>query len=403
MQRSLAATILHERQSYQKMIFIAGPRQVGKTTVLNQVREYFPGPILNWDSLEDRLQISKGSSALFENSSDIYFDEIHKYPRWKNFLKGNFDKYGDNCRIYVTGSARLDVYRRGGDSMMGRYLLFHLHPFTVGELLKPDQIPREISISELLDSDSGSSIAAEAWDNLKVFGGFPEPFLSQKKSFHRRWLSMKNEKLVREDIRDMSRIRELALLEQMIALIPGRVGQPFSLNALREDLEVSHDSIRLWTGLLEEFYYLFLVPAYSKKIARSSKKERKLYLWDYSELNPGGPKFENMIASHLLKWSHVTRDFGYKQIEIFFIKDKEKREVDFLVTEERKPVLLIEAMTSDQKPTESSIRFSSQLGDIPIVQVVDEHNVFVRKSLRGGKKNIEWVLMSASNFCQSLP
>jgi predicted AAA+ superfamily ATPase len=212
-----------------------------------------------------------------------------------------------------------------------------------------------------------------------------------------------HERLVREDIRDTTRLRELALLEQMIVMLPARVAQPFSLNALREDLGVSHDSVTLWTKTLEEFYYLFLIPAYSRKLPRASKKERKLYLWDYSELRSPGEKFENMIASHLLKWSHSAGDLGYTEIDLRFIKNKEKKEVDFLILRDRKPVLLIEAKYADPTPTAASIELSAQLGGIPIIHVVDGDDTLSHKTIREGQHKISWTLTSAAGLCQHLP
>lgn len=397
--RQLSHVLQEERKHYQKMIFVSGPRQVGKTTVLSQLNEIYPGPILNWDNLDDRSRISKEASRLFSENENIYFDEIHKQPRWKNFLKGYFDKYGSQCRIHVTGSARLDVYRRGGDSLQGRYILFRLHPFTLAEILHPSRLPKEHVLSDLLEPDERDLAKAdEAWKILKKFGGFPEPFLRQSEAFYRRWRSQRHERLVREDIRDMTRIRELALLEQMVAILPDRIAQPLSLNALREDLEVSHDSVRLWTQMLEEFYYLFLIPPYNKRLARSSKKEQKVYLWDYSELRLEGALFENMVASHLLKWSQMSRDIGFKEIEIHYIKNKEKMEVDFLITEEKKPVLLIEAKLNDTTPSSNAIQFSQILGKIPVVQLVDQSGVFQKRTI----DSIPWSVMSAARFFKGL-
>ncbi|MBX7143932.1 MAG: ATP-binding protein [Oligoflexia bacterium] len=399
-QRTLSAILRREREKYEKMIFVTGPRQVGKTTILHQLIQYFPGPIFNWDNLDDRHLISTSPRSIFAENEHVYFDEIHKAPRWKNFLKGYFDKYWEQCRIWVTGSARLDVYRRGGDSLLGRYILFRLHPFSVGEILHPDQVPCELEIADILESDETDLPKAhEAWERLKVHGGFPESFLTQSLEFTRKWRAQRHERLVREDIRDLTRIRELALLEQMVALIPSRIGQPFSLNAMREDLEVSHDSIRLWTQCLEEFYYFYFISPYSKRMPRASKKERKVYLWDYSEVSEAGALFENMVASHLLKWAHTTQDMGYREININYIKNKEKQEVDFLVTREKTPLLLIEAKLSDETPSRQALKLSAQLGNIPVLQLVDRPGVFMKRKCEG----IQWTLMSASRFCKALP
>lgn len=393
--------ILHERKKYDKMIFVAGPRQVGKTTVFRQIIDTLPGRLMNWDNIDDRAEISKTPYRPFESEKNLYLDEIHKYPRWKNYLKGAFDTYGSECRIHVTGSARLDVYRRGGDSMVGRYHLFRLHPFSVAEILSKSRVPEKKSIDELLTPETKASQEAwEVWRALEKFGGFPEPFYAQSEKLLKQWRQTRHERLVREDIRDMTRIRELALLEQMLMLIPERTSQLLSLNALREDIEVSHDTIRLWLSTLQEFYYLFLVSPYSRKIVRGLKKEKKLYLWDYAEIVDQGARFENMVASHLLKWVHCWTDLGFEKLDFFYIRDKQKNEVDFLITKDRKPWFLVEAKKSDQTPSQNLLKFARELGTdghpLPTIQLIDSQNTLVKRNIAG----IHWTLCSASLFFQ---
>lgn len=401
--RDLTAMIQAERDTYDKMIFVSGPRQVGKTTLLKQLARGAPGPILNWDNLRDRAMLSKTPYALFESEPNVYLDEIHKYPRWKNLLKGAFDSFGDRCKITVTGSARLDVYRRGGDSLVGRYLLFHLHPFTLGEMLRPGRVPAELSIEEILAPNmNGLTEASHAWDALERYGGFPEPLFAQSDRRTRQWRSMRHERLVREDIRDMTRIRELALMEQMVMLLPERCGNPLSLNQLRTTLEVSHDSVRTWLSTLEQFYYVYFVPPYAKSISRAIKKERKLYLWDWSEVPDEGVRFENMVASHLLRWTTSWREMGYGNYELNFVRNKDGEEVDFLVVKDRRPWLLIEAKVSDTRPAPTLLKFAALLGPqnapLPCVQLTRQETAARPRII----DKVRWHCFSAARFFKTL-
>jgi predicted AAA+ superfamily ATPase len=397
MERILTKLILEERREYKKMIFIAGPRQVGKTTLLARIAERYPGPLFNWDVLEHRKLITQSPRDAFKEGA-VYFDEIHKYPRWKNFLKGMFDTQGDHCLIHVTGSARLDVYRRGGDSLMGRYHLFRMHPVTVAEALGRPLELSEPSHGRLRESAAPNPAAWDAWQALRRFGGFPEPFLAGTAAAHRRWLGSRHERLVREDIRDMSRVRELAQLEQMVQLLPGRAGNPLSLNSLREELLVSHDAVRNWVSTLEDFYYLFLVPPYAGRLARAINKERKLYLWDWSEVEDAGHRFENMVASHLLKWCHYLTDTGLAKADLHYQRDKLKREVDFLITFDRKPWCLVEAKASDRNVSKQALQLSEKAGRIPIYQLVDDGGGTTHRKIDG----IPCTVTSAAAFCAGL-
>ncbi|MEK6705422.1 MAG: AAA family ATPase [Bdellovibrionota bacterium] len=380
------------------MIFVSGPRQVGKTTLFKQLMATYPGPLMNWDDLDSRKLIAHHPYQPFENHTAVYFDEIHKYPRWKNYLKGAFDLYGDRCLIHVTGSVKLDVYRRGGDSLLGRYLLFLLHPFSLAEKCGwkvPAALPDPLRV---LKKSLPVKEHSETWSHLEKFGGFPEPFLAGSEKRHRNWLRTRHERLVREDIRDMSRIRELALMEQMIALLPERSGQLLSLNSLREILEVSHEAVRHWIDLLEQFYYLFLIPPYAGRLGRALKKERKLYLWDWSEVTEPGPRFENMVASHLLKWCDLMTQMGLGNLKLNYVRDKEKNEVDFVLLKENKPWLLVEAKLSDTNFSPSLFRFSERLGGISGIQLIRQSGVLSEK--RSGQAS--FFMASADRFFSGL-
>lgn len=360
----------------EKMVFIGGARQVGKTSMAKYIAEkhYRSSDYLNWDVREDRRNIIQ--SSFKGDAGIVLLDEIHKYKDWKNYLKGQFDKHRDDFKILVTGSARLDVYRRGGDSLMGRYFYYRLHPFSLAECcrtrnpLKPqDEIPVPSATTE----------AREALTALVKFGGFPEPFLKQADRDLRRWHALRVDRLVKEDIRDLETLRDLSALQVLVDLLPARVGSLLSLNALREDLAVAHKTVTHWMDILERFYYHFRIYPFSHKKIRSLKKEPKLYLWDWSEITDNrGATLENIVASHLLKLCHYLNDVDGYKTELYFLRDVDGREVDFLVTEGRKPWFAVEVKSSAKDVSKSLSYFGHKLAIPFLYQLVDERNIDTR-------------------------
>ena len=365
------------RDLNEKMVFIGGARQVGKTSLAKYIAEnYFKHyDYLNWDARDDRKNILQ--SQFKGNAEIILFDEIHKYKDWKNYLKGQFDKHKDDFKILVTGSARLDVYRRGGDSLMGRYYYYRLHPFSLAEFLERGN--EIVPFKEIVFQESGKE-TKEALEIALKFGGFPEPLLKQNEKELRRWHNQRLERLVREDIRDLENIREPSLLHVLVDILPDRVGSLLSLNSLREDLSVAHKTVAHWMDILERFYYHFRIYPFHHKKIRSLKKEPKLYLWDWSEVPDGrGARLENIVASHLLKMCHFLNDVeGYKT-DLHFLRDAEAREVDFLVTESGKPWFAVEVKSNSREVSKSLPYFGDRL-DIPFLyQAVSEKDVDIRK------------------------
>ena len=365
------------RDLNEKMVFIGGARQVGKTSLAKYIAEnYFKHyDYLNWDARDDRKNILQ--SQFKGNAEIILLDEIHKYKDWKNYLKGQFDKHKDDFKILVTGSARLDVYRRGGDSLMGRYYYYRLHPFSLAEFLERGN--EIVPFKEIVFQESGKE-TKEALEIALKFGGFPEPLLKQNEKELRRWHNQRVERLVREDIRDLENIRELSLLHVLVDILPDRVGSLLSLNSLREDLSVAHKTVAHWMDILERFYYHFRIYPFHHKKIRSLKKEPKLYLWDWSEVPDGrGARLENIVASHLLKMCHFLNDVeGYKT-DLHFLRDAEAREVDFLVTESGKPWFAVEVKSNSREVSKSLPYFGDRL-DIPFLyQAVSEKDVDIRK------------------------
>ncbi|MEK9151251.1 MAG: ATP-binding protein [Patescibacteria group bacterium] len=374
----------------QKMVFIGGPRQVGKTTLAKQIgnQSYQKYAYLNWDNIDDKKAILK--SAFPADVRLLIFDEIHKYRNWKNYIKGQFDKNKELFDILVTGSARLDLYQKGGDSLLGRYYYFRLHPFSVAEVLKKNNL---VVPFEKLSFSSEPAMSA-TFKRLFEFGGFPEPFIHEDKEALRRWHNQRIEKIVKEDIRDVESIRDISTLQTLALFLPEKVGSQFSLNSLREDILVSHKTISFWMDVLEHFYYHFRIPTYSAKNIHSLRKEKKMYLWDWSEVPSDSARLENIVASHLLKLCHFLYDAqGYKA-ELHYLRDRDGHEVDFLIAVDKKPWMAIEVKNSDQIPSKHLHYFGKKLS-IPFkYQLVQTENVdFIQNDVR---------VMSADKFLSAL-
>lgn len=363
----------------EKMVFIGGPRQVGKTTLAKTIgaSAYENCEYLNWDSREHRKNIVDGK---FSPAPGLHiFDELHKFRQWKNLIKGIFDDKPERFDILVTGSARLDIYRRGGDSLMGRYHYYRLHPFSVAEALARSNSPdpgREISIESIAGARS-------AYEQLLVYGGFPEPFIKSDARTLRRWHNQRTERLVKEDIRDIENVRDLSALQMLMELLPLRAASLLSLNSLREDLSIAHKTITHWMDILERFYYHFRIFPFTSAKIRSLRKEPKLYLCDWSEVPDAAARLENMVGSHLLKMCHFMYDSEGLKVELNFLRDTDGREVDFLVTLNGTPWVAIEVKMADVAISKHLHYFKTKL-DIPYcIQVVGEKGIdFIKNGIR---------------------
>jgi len=338
------------------MVLLGGPRQVGKTSLALRLlsRSRLPArnnhpAYFNWDVADRQALIRSGLMPTKETL--LVFDEIHKYRKWRNFLKGLFDSRASQQSILVTGSARLDHYRRGGDSLLGRYFYYRLHPLSLREL---NSHPSKKDLEELL-----------------TFGGFPEPLFSGRQDFVRRWQNERRKAVIFEDVRDLERVRELGLIDLLIEELPKKVGSPLSIQALREDLEgSSHEAVRSWIEILENLYYCFrLAPFYPGPRIRAVKKEQKLYLWDWSEIEADGPRFENLVASQLLKYCHWIEDTQGERMELRFLRDHQKREIDFVVLKNRKPLFAVECKSGEREPSSALVFFQERVKIPSIYQV----------------------------------
>ncbi len=354
----------------EKMVFIGGPRQVGKSTIARDLiaKQFHQSGYYNWDSKSDRRKIMQSNWP--GNADLIIFDEIHKYKKWKSFVKGEYDTLKNKYHFLITGSARLDLYRKGGDSMLGRYHYYRLHPFSLAELIGKVTIPEVMKEIPIRPRREKETLKA-----LDKFGGFPEPFLKQNTRVLRRWHNEKTERLFREDIRDVEQVRDIVSMQLLGDLLPEKTGSLLSINSLREDLEVSHRAVSSWLNILESFYYCFRIYPFVGKNFRSLKKEAKLYLWDWSEVENEAVRFENCVASHLLKLIHFLRDYeGYKA-NLYFLRSVEKKEVDFFVTIAEKPWFAVEAKMNETNVSPHLFYFKEKLNIPFCYQVVKKGDV----------------------------
>ncbi len=338
----------------KKMVFIAGPRQCGKTTLVKHLLEESKKSLyLNWDNKKDKKIILDG---LWDDSTELVaFDEIHKYKNWKNLVKGYYDTEKEKRNFIITGSARLDVYRRGGDSLLGRYHHWRLHPFSLFE------IPEKLKPQEVLK-------------RLMSVGGFPEPFFDNSEREARRWRQERTYRILRDDIRDLENIKQMDTMEQLLFALRARVGSTISYNSLAEDLQVSPHTIKNWIEIFEKMYLVFTVRAYTKGLGRSVQKPFKCYFYDIAEVENGEPaKFENLVALHLLQKVHYIQDYeGYK-IDLHFLRDKEKHEVDFLINFENKPIEMIEVKYKKENLSNHLDYFQKKLNIPKKTQIVMEN------------------------------
>ena len=314
-----------EKDLKRKMVFIGGPRQAGKTTLAKHICQLdkMRARYLNWDVLEDRENIM--NERFPYGSGYLALDEIHKYLRWRQVIKGLYDKRGDELKILVIGSARLDHYRRGGDSLQGRYHFYRLFPLSLSELNKP---------------------SLSAVNDLLKYGGFPEPFMLGSEIESKRWSREYRTRIIQEDLRDLERVNDISIIEKMTFRLPDLVGSPLSINALREDLQVSHQSVTRWLIMLENLYMIFRIYPFGAPQIRAVKKEAKHYHFDWTQVKDIGLRFENLIACHLLKWCYFLQDTEGKDIELRYFRDIDKRKVDFILVENGAPTHFIESKKS---------------------------------------------------------
>lgn len=353
------AVLADHLENNRQMAFVSGPRQVGKTTTCRgQAHAY-----VNWDDLDHRELILAGPrhivdafklDRLSDTQPVLLFDELHKFPSWKSFLKGFYDSYAEQVRITVTGSSRLTVYRRGGDSLMGRYFQYRMHPFSVAEATA-QRLPRHGIVRAPAPIDDAQFTA------LWRHGGFPEPFLRRDDRFTRRWQSLRSAQLVREEVRDLTQVQHLDQLEILVRLLNARSAEQLIYGNIAKLVRVAPDTVRRWIAALCDLHLGFLVRPWFNNVSRSLRKEPKWFLRDWSLVQDEGQRAETFIACHLLKAVEGWNDLGLGSFELGYIRDKERHEVDFLVARNGSPWLLVEAKHDDDRMNPCLERYQRSL------------------------------------------
>lgn len=361
MDRYLKNPVLEDLK--KKMVFIGGPRQVGKTTLSLDLAPK-KHRYLNWDILKDREFILRQH---FPIEKFIIFDELHKFKQWRGYIKGLYDKHNYQKKILVTGSARLDYYRHSGDSLQGRYHYYRLHPFTVKEL----DIQTTEDIKSLLD-----------------LGGFPEPFLSGSKRQALRWQREYRSRVIHEDISSLELSQNLSQMELLLIRLPELVGSPLSVNALREDLNLSHKTVAKYLDIFERMYLIYRLPPFHSHKLRAVKKEKKHYHYNWAEVRDKGARFENLIAGHLLKWIHFQQDYEGKNLEFCYFRDTDKREVDFIITDNKKPIQAIECKLKAKNISSHLKYFKAKFPSTECIQVHLENKKEYES--KEGIKSLTW-------------
>ena len=381
--------IWQELSSDKPMVFMAGPRQTGKTTLAQMVlRQRTNRLYFNWDVPADRVRLIENPDFFSEMERRdlspplVVFDEIHKYKDWKNYLKGTYDRFHQDFNFLVTGSGRLDLYQKGGDSLAGRYLLFHLWPFTLAELGSTGRRIDDFIENPLEVSADDNGELAEIWNGLETFSGFPEPFLKQGKAAYNRWSSIYAQQLIREDIRDLTTIKSIGDLETLYYLLASRVCSPLSIPSLSKNLKVAYNTIANWLAVFERFFMTFSIGPWTRRISRAIQKERKSYLWDSPRIRDDAARFENMVAIELFRAVTIWNDMGWGNFSLHFIKNKERQEVDFLIAADHEPLVLVEAKLSETRPAPALLKFQNFL-QIPAVQLVRRPGGFRRYANNG--------------------
>ncbi len=312
----------------KKMVLLAGPRQSGKTSLglslLNPATPENPA-YLNWDVPVHRSRIIQNELPLKEPL--LVLDEIHKHKNWRNLAKGLYDAGYGKPQVLITGSARLDYYSKGGDSLSGRYFFYRLHPF---------------SLMELNPNPSRNDV-----EHLLQFGGFPEPVLSGNLRDLKRWQKERYSRVIYDDIRDLENVKEISLMAVTMEALPARVGSVLSVRSLAEDVGIAPVTIDRWIRIFDYLYLTFRIPPYGAPRIRAVKKEQKIYFWDWSQNITPGANFENMVASHLLKYCHFQEDTQGDLMELRYIRDTDKREIDFVVLKNAEPQFAVECKSGD--------------------------------------------------------
>ena len=403
-QRPYYQQIYQELSRDQAMIFLAGARQSGKTTFAQSMaRRQAQFIYANWDIVADKKKIL-ANPVFFQDINRtgrekplVILDEIHKYRHWKNYLKGIYDQCHADYEFLILGSGRLDVFQKGGDSLAGRYRLLHFFPLTIAELAGK-QTDFDAFYRDPLAIHPSSDGLTALWGQLSRLSGFPDPFFSATQKKYRRWASIYAQQLIREDIRNMTLIKDIDSVESLYGLLGTRVGNPLSISNLANDLGVSFNAVKEWLEIFERFYLIFRISPWTLKVARAILKEQKMYLYDYAQIDDEAARFENMTALELWRAVCHWNDLGLGKFTLHYIRNKEKQEVDFVVADKNKPFLFIETKLTATQISSHLYKFQA-LFDVPVVQLVYTPGICQIKN-NGARKIL---VITASQWLARLP
>lgn len=392
MKRIISTYIFDPEMTAGKMIFLSGPRQVGKTTFGQMWLKStgVDGTYFNWDNPEVMVGYRKNplhfhniiDEKFKNNPVPMVFDEIHRHPGWSDILKGIYDSRKEKIKLLVTGSGKIDLFLKSGDSLLGRHFTYRMFPLGLPEVLRNFTcVLSDTSTASPVDifADGGKLAgvarkadfkeAAEGVDLLLKFGGFPEPFLKGSEKYLRRWHKDYRTLIAKEEVRDLSRVQDIKGIETLVELLPTRVGSNLSIPSISEDLGKKYDTINLWITILENLQLVFTVRPWHRNIARAIKKERKIYFYDWSILDDAGKRLENLVAISLVRMATRFTETGLGDYNICYIRDKEKREVDFILIRDKIPVALFETKEGGRDISRNGHYYANKLG-IPFYQIV---------------------------------
>jgi uncharacterized protein len=336
----------------RKMVFLTGPRQVGKTTLSRQLVAQRGGQYLNYDVPADRAMIVHQRWS--PQAPLLVLDEVHKMPGWKAWLKGVYDGKPASQQLLVTGSARMDTFRQSGESLAGRFFGLRLHPVSVREWCEQTGAQPEAALTHLLER-----------------GGFPEPCLATDNEQAERWRRQYFDGLVRNDVLEFSRIQEVGTIRLFAQLLRSRVGSPLSLASIARDLALSPATLKKYLDILEALFIVFVVRPYHHNIARAVLQSPKVYFYDTGLVEGDeGLRFENLVATALLKQVQWQHDVQGKEAGLHYIRTKDGAEVDFALSDKNQLTQLVECKLSDEKPHRALQRFAQEQAPVQAVQVV---------------------------------
>ncbi len=312
----------------KKMVFVVGPRQVGKTWLSKKVMGEYKNPLyLNYDDM-DHVKILK-TKAWKPEVDLIVFDEIHKMPKWKNYIKGIYDTKPDTLHMLITGSARMDTFRKAGDSLTGRFFIHHLMPFSLSELK-----------GTYLENDIHTLIKRS---------GFPEPLFLERDEDANRWRSTYADTLIRQDVLEFNDIQKVVAMRQVYNILKNKIGSPVSYANIARDIDTSPKTVKKYIEILESLYVIFILKPHTGKINRSILKEPKIYFFDYGVIDDEGARFENFVALSLYKNITTTNDLTGSSVSLSFLKTRDQKEVDFAISDKNELKEIIEVKVSDNK------------------------------------------------------